>query len=234
MISGLQKMTLLDFPGKVACTVFLDGCNFRCPFCHNSELLAGEAEPLMTHEAFLSFLKSRRGLLDGVCITGGEPTLYPELPELARGIKAEGYALKLDTNGTRPAVLRTLAEEGLIDYVAMDVKNAPDEYHVITGLPAINMTPLEESLRYLLSDHVDYEVRTTLVGQFHTEESVKKMGEWVTSLLPGKKPKAWYLQNFVDRETVAFSGLSAPSADQTARFAQILSEYALLVSVRNP
>ena len=115
IIAGLQKMTLLDYPGKVACTLFLQGCNFRCPFCHNSGLLPGQGPALMDREEFLRFLKKRQGLLDGVCVTGGEPTLQPELPELLRGIKALGFPVKLDTNGSRPAVLKALAEEGLLD-----------------------------------------------------------------------------------------------------------------------
>ena len=134
MISGLQKMTLLDYPGKVACTVFLQGCNFRCPFCHNSDLLPRSGEPLMTEDAFLQFLKKRQGLLDGVCVSGGEPTLQPGLEALLRQIKALGFAVKLDTNGSRPDVLKTLVSEKLVDYVAMDAKNGPDAYGRTIGL----------------------------------------------------------------------------------------------------
>ncbi len=234
MISGLQKMTLLDFPGKVACTVFLQGCNFRCPFCHNSALLPGEGETLYTEEAFLDFLRSRRGLLDGVCITGGEPTLQPRLMDLVRQIKALGYAVKLDTNGSRPAVLKALVEAGLLDYVAMDVKNAPDAYGEITGIEKLPLAPLEESIRFLLSDKVDYELRTTLVDAFHNADRIIKMGEWVASLALDKKPKAWFLQSFVDRDSVLFAGLSAPASEATAEFAKLLSPYAKTVTVRNP
>ncbi len=234
MISGLQKMTLLDFPGRVACTVFLQGCNFRCPFCHNSDLLPKAGEAFMTPEALLAFLDSRRGLLDGVCITGGEPTLQPALPELLRGIRALGFAVKLDTNGSRPAVLRALIEEGLVDYVAMDVKNAPSAYGEITGVPHIDMAPIEESLRILLAGKVAYELRTTLVDGFHTEERIREMGEWLASLAPDKKPEKFFLQSFVDRDSVVFSGLSAPGEEKTAKYLNILSPYVNDISVRNP
>ena len=154
MITGLQKMTLLDYPGKVACTVFLQGCNFRCPFCHNSGLLSSAGNPEIPTEELLTFLKKRQGLLDGVCITGGEPTLHKELPELTRTIKELGFSVKLDTNGFRPAVLKELA--GMLDYVAMDIKNSPELYAVTAGLPSILLEPIEESIRFLLSGPVAY------------------------------------------------------------------------------
>ena len=150
MISGLQKMTLLDFPGKVACTVFLQGCNYRCPFCHNSDLLPGKGEELMTPEELLAFLRKRRGLLDGVCVSGGEPTLCPGLEDLLTSIKALGFAVKLDTNGSRPQILKDLVEKGLVDYVAMDVKNSPQRYAETVGLTHFDLGPTEESLRSLI------------------------------------------------------------------------------------
>ena len=154
-IGGLQKMTLLDYPGKVACTVFLSGCNFRCPFCHNSGLLDGAQEDLSQQE-LLAFLEKRRGILDGVCITGGEPTLQPELPELLRRIKALGYPVKLDTNGYRPEVLEELVNEGLVDYVAMDIKNSREAYPKTAGIGQMLLPHIEESIRYLTSRNVDY------------------------------------------------------------------------------
>ena len=164
-ISGLQKLTLLDYPGRVACTVFLGGCNFRCPFCHNSELLGPDADTFMTAEELLAFLKSRTGILEGVCITGGEPTLQKDLPDLLRAIKDMGYAIKLDTNGYRPDALKALVAEGLVDYVAMDVKNCPERYAITCGIEtgahcageAVSAQPggfdlgrIEESLRFLI------------------------------------------------------------------------------------
>ena len=164
-IGGLQKMTLLDYPGKVACTVFLAGCNYRCPFCHNSGLLEAAPEEI-TPEALLTFLEKRKGLLDGVCITGGEPTLQPELPQLLERIKALGYLVKLDTNGSNPAMLGMLLAQGLVDYVAMDVKNCPERYAETAGLPNLEIDRIEQSLTYLLSGVVDYELRTTVVSMW--------------------------------------------------------------------
>ncbi len=229
MIAGLQKMTLLDFPGKVACTVFLQGCNYRCPFCHNSELLARQAEPLMGLPEFLTFLEGRKSMLDAVCVSGGEPTLSPELESLLRSIKAMGYAVKLDTNGSRPAVLKHLVAEDLVDYVAMDVKNSPAWYAQTVGLAQLPLGPVEESLQFLLSDPVDYELRTTLVAQLHDQASIEEMGRWVSTL---GRPKKWFLQSFVDRDTVVFSGLAAPEEEAMATYRERLSPYAEQVTIR--
>ena len=223
MIAGLQKMTLLDFPGKVACTAFLQGCNFRCPYCHNSDLLDGKAPQLMDKETFLSFLEKRTGLLDAVCVSGGEPTLNPELESLLAGIKGMGYAVKLDTNGTRPEVLKHLVQAGLVDYVAMDVKNAPSRYGQTVGVPNMNLQPVEESLRFLLSGQVAYELRTTVVAELHDEASVLEMGQWLVSLCPPKKPEKLFLQQFTDRESVLFAGLHAPTPEQLSKYADILA-----------
>ena len=173
MIAGLQKMTLLDYPGKVACTVFLQGCNFRCPFCHNSPLLPGKGESGITEEELLAFLQKRKGLLDAVCVSGGEPTLYAGLEDLLRRIKELGYLVKLDTNGSRPAVLKRLTEEKLVDYVAMDVKNSPARYGQTVGAEKLDIAPLEESLRFLLAGTVSYELRTTVVEEFHDPEAMQ-------------------------------------------------------------
>ena len=209
IISGLQKMTLLDFPGKVACTVFLHGCNFRCPFCHNSGLLGGKPQPYMDEGELLAFLKKRVGLLDGVCITGGEPTLQPELPQLIRDIRALGFLVKLDTNGSRPAVLKALAEEGLLDYVAMDIKNSPSRYCETAGMAPALLPEVEESARFLLTGSLDYEFRTTIVKQFHDEAAMAEMGQWLCSLAPGYAPKRLFLQQFADRDSVLQPGLQA-------------------------
>ena len=234
MICGLQKMTLLDFPGKIACTVFLGGCNFRCPFCHNSELFMGKPEKLMEDEEFFAFLKSRKGLLDGVCVSGGEPTLYKNLPDFLARIKEMGFLVKLDTNGYRPQVLKALAEEKLVDFVAMDVKNSPAMYARTVGLENMDLSAIEESLRFLIDGGVDYELRTTLVRPFHDAASIQDMGQWLRSLVPGKRPKKLFLQSFVDRDTVLFAGLTAPEAEVTAEFAKILEPFADQVTIRNP
>ena len=234
MICGLQKMTLLDYPGKIACTVFLGGCNFRCPFCHNSELFMGKPEKLMEDEEFFQFLSTRKGLLDGVCVSGGEPTLYKNLPAFMARIKELGFLVKLDTNGYRPEIVKQLVADGLVDYIAMDVKNSPDLYAKTVGLESIDLAPIEESLRFLIEGSVDYELRTTLVAQLHDEASIQDMGQWLGSLVPGKKPKKLFLQSFVDRDTVLFGNLSAPETETTQRFARILEPFAGSVTVRNP
>ena len=231
-ISGLQKMTLLDFPGRVACTVFLHGCNYRCPFCHNAELLEGRGEPLMTEDELLAFLKKRTGLLDGVCISGGEPTLSPGLKELMAKIKTMGYAVKLDTNGSRPQVLKELVAEGLVDYVAMDIKNSPFRYPETCGLTRVDLESVEESIRFLLIGAVDYEFRTTVVKPLHDETSIAEMGRWLHNLAGEKPVKKLFLQPFVDRDTVVFSGLKAPESSQMARFTQLLQPFVLEINAR--
>ena len=202
-IQGLQKLTLLDWPGKVACTIFLAGCSFRCPFCHNGDLVDGVPPEGMAEEELLRFLQKRRGLLDGVCVTGGEPLLRPDLGELLRRIKDLGFPVKLDTNGSRPEALRRLWEEGLVDYVAMDVKNCPDRYAETAGVPGLDLGPIRESVAWLLGGEADYEFRTTVVRQFHREEDLLKAAQWIQGA------RRYFLQSFVDRDTVLRPGLTA-------------------------
>ena len=232
MISGLQKMTLLDYPGKVACTVFLQGCNFRCPFCHNSDLLGKEGPETIPVETLMTFLKKRVGLLDAVCITGGEPTLQKDLGPLIRQIKALGFLVKLDTNGSRPQVLKALVEEGLVDYVAMDIKNSPSRYGATVGLPNPDLSGVEESIRYLLEDHVAYEFRTTVADELHDEASMEEMGAWLCSFLPGKKPRGHYIQPYVDRDSVLTQGLHTPEKQKLLDMAGKLALYADFVEIR--
>ncbi|MBQ5791654.1 MAG: anaerobic ribonucleoside-triphosphate reductase activating protein, partial [Clostridia bacterium] len=160
-INGFQKLTLLDFPGKVACIVFTPGCNFRCPFCHNASLVTHIDGERIEEEEILSYLKKRQGLLDGVVVTGGEPTLQGDLADFLGKVKALGYAVKLDTNGTSPEKLKTLVEKGLVDYVAMDIKNTAAKYPVTAGCGSAVLGKVEESIDFLLADTVDYEFRTT-------------------------------------------------------------------------
>lgn len=232
MIAGLQKMTLLDYPGKVACTVFLQGCNFRCPFCHNSELLPFGDPPLMEVSELLAFLQKRKGLLDAVCITGGEPTLQPQLKPLLTEIKALGYEIKLDTNGSRPDVLKQLVAEKLVDYVAMDVKNSPGAYGETTGCPEIRLDRIMESLSFLLAGHVDYELRTTVVEELHTPDRILEMGQWLSTLSEGRKVEKFFLQSFVDRESVLLGGLHAPMPRTLEKYVKILAPYVEKISVR--
>ena len=232
MIAGLQKLTLLDFPGKVACTVFLGGCNMRCPFCHNAQLFGGKPEEIMSSEEFFSFLEGRKGLLEGVCVSGGEPTLTKELPDFLKKIKALGFSVKLDTNGSRPEVLRQLLEEKVLDYVAMDVKNSPRLYGQTVGVEGFDISPVEESLRLLIGGTTPYELRTTLVQQLHRSQSIEEMGRWLSSLVPGKLPEKLFLQRFVDRDTVVYSGLCAPEENAISRYADILTPYIGEIAVR--
>lgn len=231
-ILGLQKLTLLDFPGKVACTVFLNGCNFRCPFCHNSQLLEPDAEPFMETEELLAFLKSRKGILDGVCITGGEPTLHTELFPLLRQIRAMGSQIKLDTNGYRPEVLRGAVSEGLVDYVAMDVKNSPKEYGRTVGLETPDLKKIEESIAFLINGPIDYELRTTVVEPLHDPRSIDDMCHWLLSIGNGKKVKQLFVQPFVDRETVPTAGLSTPNSAVLSAFVTLLQPCAEYVGLR--
>ncbi len=224
-------MTLLDFPGRVACTVFLGGCNFRCPFCHNSEILEGKEEAVMDDQQLLAFLGKRKGILDGVCITGGEPTLKPDLPQLLREIKALGYPVKLDTNGYRPDVLKALVNEGLVDYVAMDIKNGPEQYGETVGVPGLDISRIEESIRFLTQGVVDYEFRTTVVEQLHSEESIEAMGKWLRSIAAAPVRRL-FLQSFVDRDTVMFAGLQAPTEAKMAKYKALLEPFAEIVKIR--
>ncbi len=229
-IAGLQKCTLLDYPGKVACTVFLPGCNFRCPFCHNYEL-AEAPEAIMDDGQLLSFLEKRQGLLEGVCITGGEPTLQPGLPDLLRSIRGLGFRVKLDTNGYRPDVLQTVLEQQLVDYVAMDIKNGPESYAATCGLAQLDISKIEESVRLLTHGQIDYELRTTVCKPLHSAKSVEAMASWLQNLSQ-KRIKRLFIQPFVDRDTVPFAGLSAPEKAELEEYRAILSTVAEQVTIR--
>lgn len=217
-IEGLQKLTLLDFPGKTACTVFLGGCNFRCPFCHNFDLASRRSAPLMGEDEFLAFLEQRKGLLDGVAITGGEPLLRPELPELLRKIKELGYPIKLDTNGSFPDRLRGLVEEGLVDYVAMDVKNAPEHYGETVGFQKLSLDPIKKSAAYLLSGAVEYEFRTTVVKELHRLEDMQAIAEWL------RGAKRYFLQQFKQSAQVPNDTLTAPDYGTMQDYLRIVRE----------
>lgn len=225
-IHGLQKMTLLDYPGKVACTVFLGGCDFRCPFCHNSEILDAGAPAEMDDAALLAFLKKRKGLLDGVAITGGEPLLRSDIFEFLSKVHALGYPVKLDTNGNHPKKLKELVSTGLVEYVAMDVKNSPARYAETVGLASFDMTGVRESIDFLLGGTVDYEFRTTVVQELHDGQSFEEIGKLI------RGAKRYFLQSFTDRDTVAFAGLHAPSEENLQQYAEIMTQYVESVEIR--
>lgn len=231
-ISGLQKMTLLDYPGKVACTVFLGGCNFRCPFCHNSELLGQNAPQFITEDELFAFLQKRQGLLEAVCISGGEPTLQPKLSEFISKIKELNFLVKLDTNGYRPDVLRQLLEAGLLDYVAMDVKNDLEHYPLTCGLSSMDINAIQESLSLLLQGKTEYELRTTVVEQLHNADSFKGIAAMLQRLSPKHKCQKYFLQPFVDRETVIYSNFTAPSEEQLFEYKKILEQASETVAIR--
>lgn len=202
-IMGLQKLTLLDYPGKTACTVFTSGCNFRCPFCHNASLVTHISNiPAYTEDEFFEFLSKRRGILDGVCITGGEPTLQTDLEQFILKIKEMGFKIKLDTNGANPDKLKRLIDNGLLDYVAMDIKNSPENYGKTVGVENFDIAPIEKSVDILIRGNVDFEFRTTVVKELHTKEDIMSIGKWING------EEKYFLQCFIDSGDVIGSGMS--------------------------
>ncbi len=192
-IQGLQKLTLLDYPGHVACTVFTGGCNFRCPFCHNAPLVTENfGSSKVTTEELLAFLRKRRGILDGVCITGGEPLLQQDIKDIIKEIKSLGFAVKLDTNGSFPEILMELCDEGLLDYVAMDIKNTPEKYGETIGKKDFDIEPIQKSVEFLKKGTVPYEFRTTVTYEHHTVEDIVTISRWLVGA------EKYFLQNFVD------------------------------------
>jgi len=196
-ILGFQKLTLLDYPGKVACTVFIGGCNFRCPFCHNADLVLNpNVQPAIPEEKVFETLKKRQGILEGVCITGGEPTIFPELKNFLKKIKERGFAIKLDTNGYKPEMIAELVKEDLIDYVAMDIKNSPLKYAETVGLGELDITQIQKSIDFLKQGSIDYEFRTTIVRELHTPEDVHKIARWLSGC------KRYFLQSYQESKRV--------------------------------
>lgn len=192
IFSGFQKMTLLDFPGRVACTLFTAGCNLRCPFCHNASLVLQRSAEQHTEEDVLSYLKKRTGLLDGICITGGEPLMHKGLKDFIKKVKELGFAVKLDTNGCFPDRLKELIDEGLLDYVAMDVKSSMEGYGKVVGIEGFDTAAVEKSIDLLLENRVDFEFRTTVVSPLHTTEDIAALTKRI------RGAKKYFLQNFVD------------------------------------
>ena len=226
-ISGLQKLSMVDYPGKLAATVFTGGCNLRCPFCHNAPLVLRVSEtPELTVEEVLTFLRSRKGLLDGVVLSGGEPLLQNGAADFLREVKSLGFAVKLDTNGCYPEALAAILEDGLVDYVAMDIKNRPEKYPETVGIPGFDMAPVWESVRLLRSSGVDYEFRTTVVREFHTLEDIRAIGEWL------KGSKRWYLQQFVDSGDLVGTGCHGREPLELRAFARMAEPYFGTVEIR--
>ncbi len=219
LIKGLQKTTLLDFPGKVACTVFTGGCNFRCPFCHNASLVCDpNSVDTISEDTFFSFLSKRKEILDGVCVTGGEPMLMPDLESFCERIKDMGFAVKLDTNGSYPERLRRMIERGLLDYVAMDIKNSLDAYAQTCGLPELP-AGVEESMDLLMRGTLPYEFRTTIVRELHTAERIEALAKRIRGC------DRYFLQLFTDSGDLLADGLSAPSESVAKEWLSIAQKY---------
>ena len=228
-VTGIQKLTLLDYPGVVACTVFTAGCNFRCPFCHNAMLVLPEQidDECLTDDEVFGFLKKRRGVLDGVAVTGGEPLLHADMPEFLARVKELGYKIKLDTNGSNPELLSEIVKNKLVDRVAMDIKNAPEEYARTIGLKSFDIAPVERSKEMLLRGDIDYEFRTTVVKGIHTKESLIGAAKWIEGA------KEYYLQQFKDSGNLILPhGLSAYDEKQMHALADAVRDYVPTVEVR--
>ncbi len=225
-ICGLQKMTLLDFPERVACTVFLGGCNFRCPYCHNYDLVTGKQPPVVEEGEFFDFLRTRKGRLDGVAITGGEPCLSPDLPEFMQKIREMGFMVKLDTNGSRPEMLEAILSRGLADYVAMDIKNSPEKYAMTIGTRSADLSGVRKSVELLRNSPAEYEFRTTVVDELHQAADFERIGAWIEGA------RRYYLQAFSDRDSVPFAGFHAPSPEKMQEYAGIAAGYVREVSLR--
>ena len=216
-IGGIQRLSLLDYPDKTCCTIFTVGCNYRCPFCHNASIVENKlSEKGVLQDEVMDFLKRRLGILDGVCITGGEPLMQDQLENFIREIKSLGFLVKLDTNGSLPKKLIQLIETGLVDYVAMDIKNSPNFYGQTIGINNYNLEPVKESVDLLLSNIVPYEFRTTVVRQLHTSKDLLAIAQWI------KGAEHYYLQNFVDSGDVLESGLSGFSREEMQAFQELI------------
>lgn len=224
---GLQKLTLLDYPGKVACTIFTGGCNFRCPFCHNASLVLRPGEcRVFSEEEILSFLKKRLGILEGVCITGGEPLMQNGIDGFIEKVKEIGYSVKLDTNGSFPDKLKDLVDRGLVDKVAMDIKNSKEKYPITVGIEDYDISPVERSVDILMNGNVDYEFRTTVVKNLHTLDDMVAIGEWITGA------RAYYIQNFKDSGDLISTGLEGVDRNTADAFREAISRYVPGAAVR--
>lgn len=227
MFNGFQKLTLLDYPGRVACTLFTARCNFRCPFCHNASLVTHINNDISySQEEILSYLKKRTGLLEGVCITGGEPLLHNELEGFISKVKELDYSVKLDTNGSFPAKLKNLINSSLVDYVAMDIKNCKDKYNLTVGIETSDLTKIEESVNFLLEGGIDFEFRTTVVKELHTLQDIENIAKWISGA-----PR-YYLQNFTDSGDLIGQGMSRVETSVLNDMQNIAAKYVQNVEIR--
>lgn len=218
-IFGIEKLSLVDFDDKVSCTLFTAGCNFRCGFCHNSALVLSTPETSIDDDYIFSYLKSRKGIIDAVTITGGEPTLQKDLKDYIKRIKELGFLVKLDSNGTNPDVIIDLVNEGLIDYVAIDIKGSKENYKDVVGLASLDMRGIEKTVDFLLENHVDYEFRTTMIKEFHNEETMLKIAKWI------KGAKKYRLQKFVASPNCIKQGFNPIEEKDALRLRDIVKDY---------
>ncbi len=219
-IYGMEKLSLVDYDGYTSCTLFTGSCNFRCPFCHNSSLvLDASKQKVLDNDEIFDFLKKRFGLLEAVTISGGEPTLQADLSNTIEKIKAIGYKVKLDTNGTNPSLMQSLINDKLIDYVAMDIKNSKENYAKTVGLDVINLQSIEKSVEILLEGKIDYEFRTTLIKQYHFENDIISIGKWI------KSAKRYFLQSFEDRGTNIIGGLQKVDEETAKKYVTLLEPF---------
>ena len=225
-IGGLMKLTLLDFPGKVACTVFLEGCNFRCHFCHNADMAKCESPDKMTEDEFFKFLTKRQGLLDGVCVSGGEPLMSDDVIPFIQKIKDMGYSVKIDTNGSFPERLKKIAEMGLCDYIAMDIKNSPEKYSITAGKPHISFECVKESIEFIKNSGIPHEFRTTVVKDFHTAEDMVEIGKIVGG------DEKYFIQPFRDGEFVLVQGLEEFETCEVEELLKAARTFAPLAEIR--
>ena len=224
-IGGFQKTTLLDFPGHLAAIVFTSGCNFRCPYCHNASLALGGGDP-MSEDEVIDYLKLRRGVLDGVSISGGEPLLQKGLVPFILRVRELGLKVKIDTNGSMPSVLGALLEDGLIDYVAMDIKGSRAKYQTCAGVDNVNVLEVDKSIHLIMESGVDYEFRTTVTKELHSENDIADIADWI------KGAKRYYLQTFKDTEGTLREGMTAYSEEQMTALMHIASPLVKEIFVR--
>ena len=225
--NGFQKLTLLDYPGHVACTLFTAGCNFRCPFCHNASLVTHISDSEHYSEEFvLDYLSKRKGIIDGVCITGGEPLLHDGLEDFIKKVKDMDYLVKLDTNGYLPDRLISLVDNGLVDYVAMDIKNSKEKYVLSAGIDSLNITQIEKSVSFLLENHVEYEFRTTVVNELHSLRDIESAAEWISGA------QKYFLQSFTDSGDLICDNLSAVETQTIKMMQEVASKYVKNVEIR--
>lgn len=226
-IYGLQKMTLLDFPGKVACTLFTGGCNFRCPFCHNARLVTElDKDEVYSEEEIFDYLRKRVGILDGVCITGGEPLMNADIADFIAKVRELGYAVKLDTNGSYPETLKDIIDRGLVDYIAMDIKNTPEKYAQTIGVKKFDFTPIKKSIEIIMHSGVPYEFRTTVVREFHSVSDIEEIAKMIEGA------QGYYLQNFVDSGNLIGSELSSVSKTELEKMREKVTQYVVFSKLR--